>query len=74
MLQFIIISCCRLLCVTKEYKNDSVETKNAYSMNKLCMEYFAVIVTNQSPKNSIWQIFCTKIYDFLVAEPLNEMF
>jgi hypothetical protein len=25
------------------------------------------------PKNSIWQIFCTKI-DFLVAEPLNEMF
>jgi hypothetical protein len=25
-------------------------------------------------KNSIWQIFCTKILDFLVAEPLNEMF
>jgi hypothetical protein len=22
----------------------------------------------------IWQIFCTKIHDFLVAEPLNEMF
>jgi hypothetical protein len=25
------------------------------------------------PKNSISQIFCTKIHDFLVAEPLNEM-
>jgi hypothetical protein len=26
------------------------------------------------PKNSIWQIFCTKIYDFLAVEPLNERF
>jgi hypothetical protein len=26
------------------------------------------------PKNSIWQIFCTKIFDFLVAEPLNAIF
>jgi hypothetical protein len=26
------------------------------------------------PKYSIWKIFCTKIHDFLVAEPLDEMF
>jgi hypothetical protein len=26
------------------------------------------------PKYAIWQIFCTKVHDFLVAEPLYEMF
>jgi hypothetical protein len=26
------------------------------------------------PKNSIWQIVCTKIHVFLVVEPLDDMF
>jgi hypothetical protein len=33
-----------------------------------------ILKNSKWPKNSIWQNFCTKIHDFLVAEPLDEMF
>jgi hypothetical protein len=45
---------------------------NLASCSSSQKEFF--LKNSKWPKNSIWQIFCTKIHNFLVAEPLNEMF
>jgi hypothetical protein len=41
-----------------------------------CSSYTKIFFLKNSkwPKNSIWQIFCTKIDDCFVAEPLDETF
>jgi hypothetical protein len=33
-----------------------------------------ILKNSKWPKNLIWKFFCTKIHDFLLAEPLNEIF